>query len=102
MDLGERGLDAHANALLNAYLDEFGDTANLLGLAALPLFIAIRAAIRAKIELLRGRLAEEPASTKAEKAALSYFRFAETSLTPERPRLIAVAGLSGSGKSSLA
>ncbi len=102
MDLGERRMEAHANALLNAYLDEFGDTANLLGLAALPLFIAMRAAIRAKVELLRAQLAEEPARTQAEKAALSYFRFAETSLAPERPRLIAVAGLSGSGKSSLA
>ena len=102
MDLGERGLAAHANALLNAYLDEFGDSANLLGLAALPLFIAMRAAIRAKVELLRGRLAEVPARIEAEKAALSYFRFAKISLKAERPRLIAVAGLSGSGKSSVA
>ena len=34
MDLGKRGLGAHANAVLNAYLDR-GDSGNLLGLAAL-------------------------------------------------------------------
>ena len=40
MDLGARGLPAHANAVLNAYLDACGDTGNLIGLqdvAAIPL-----------------------------------------------------------------
>ena len=31
MDLGARGLPAHANAVLNAYLEASGDTANLIG-----------------------------------------------------------------------
>ena len=34
MDLGARGLRAHANAVLNAYLEASGDTGNLIGLAA--------------------------------------------------------------------
>ena len=46
---------AHANAVLNAYLEASGDTANLIGLAALPLFLSMRAMIRAKVELLRAR-----------------------------------------------
>ena len=33
MDLGARGLVDHANAVLNAYLEISGDTANLIGLA---------------------------------------------------------------------
>ena len=57
MDLGKRGLGAHANAVLNAYLEAEGGTGNLLGLAALPLFLAMRATIRAKVEMLRARMA---------------------------------------------
>ncbi len=53
MDLGKRGLTAHANAVLNAYLDREGSSGNLLGLTALPLFLSMRAMIRAKVELLR-------------------------------------------------
>ncbi len=55
MDLGKRGLTLHANAVLNAYLDEEGSTGNLIGLATLPLFLSMRATIRAKVELLRAR-----------------------------------------------
>jgi aminoglycoside phosphotransferase family enzyme len=51
MDLGKRGLTLHANTVLNAYLDEEGSTGNLIGLATLPLFLAMRATIRAKVEL---------------------------------------------------
>ena len=57
MDLGKRGLGAHANAVLNAYLEAEGGTGNLLGLAVLPLFLAMRATIRAKVEMLRARMA---------------------------------------------
>ena len=56
MDLGARGLREHANAVLNAYLEASGDTANLVGLAALPLFLSTRAMVRAKVELLRASL----------------------------------------------
>ena len=59
MDLGKRGLTAHANEVLNAYLDEEGSTGNLLGLAALPLFLSMRAMIRAKVELLRAGKADK-------------------------------------------
>jgi aminoglycoside phosphotransferase family enzyme len=47
MDLGKRNLSRHANALLNVYLDAEGSTGNLVGLATLPLFLSMRAAIRA-------------------------------------------------------
>ncbi len=55
MDLGKRGLRPHANAVLNAYLDGGDSSGNLLGLAALPFFLSLRAMIRAKVELLRAR-----------------------------------------------
>ena len=101
MDLGARGLRAHANAVLNAYLEASGDTANLIGLAALPLFLSTRAMVRAKVELLRASL--DPMSREeARRRATSYVLLARDYLERQRPQLIAIGGLSGSGKSSVA
>jgi predicted kinase len=101
MDLGARGLPAHANAALNAYLEACGDTGNLIGLAAMPLFLSMRAMIRAKVELLRADL--KPGSRAAAQArAASYVLLARDHLERKRPELIAIGGLSGSGKSSVA
>ncbi len=102
MDLGARGLGAHANGLLNAYLDATGDTATLLGLKALPLFLSLRAMVRAKVELLRAGLAASGARLEARTRAASYMAQARGYLAPPRPRLVAIGGLSGSGKSSVA
>ena len=101
MDLGARGLRAHANAVLNAYLEASGDTGNLIGLAALPLFLSTRAMIRAKVELLRASLDPEPRG-EARRRATSYVLLARDYLERQRPQLIAIGGLSGSGKSSVA
>jgi len=101
MDLGARGLREHANAVLNAYLEASGDTANLIGLAALPLFLSTRAMVRAKVELLRASL--DPMSREeARRRATSYVLLARDYLERQRPQLIAIGGLSGSGKSSVA
>jgi hypothetical protein len=101
MDLGARGLRAHANAVLNAYLEASGDTGNLIGLAALPLFLSTRATIRAKVELLRASLDPESRG-EARRRATSYVLLARDYLERQRPHLIAIGGLSGSGKSSVA
>ena len=102
MDLGKRGLGGHANAVLNTYLDASGSSGNLLGLAALPLFLSLRAAIRAKVELLRmqNTLSEEANKTLEECRA--YFDLANGFLAPSPPRLVVIGGLSGSGKSAAA
>jgi hypothetical protein len=102
MDLGKRGLEPHANAVLNAYLDEEGSTGNLVGLATLPLFLAMRAAIRAKVELLRARMAGDHQADAARDEAGVYFALAQRFLAPAFPRLIAIGGLSGTGKSAIA
>jgi hypothetical protein len=102
MDLGKRGLTPHANAVLNAYLDAEGSTGNLIGLATLPLFLAMRATIRAKVELLRARNLARSAGDSARDDARNYFELARRFLAPEVPRLIAIGGLSGSGKSAIA
>jgi predicted kinase len=103
MDLGKRGLRAHANAVLNAYLDFNGDTGNLLGLAALPLFLSLRAMIRAKVELLRAReSAGDAAGSAVPNDVRDYFDLARGYLVPQAPHLVAIGGLSGSGKSAVA
>jgi aminoglycoside phosphotransferase family enzyme/predicted kinase len=102
MDLGKRGLNAHANALLNAYLDAEGDTGNLVGLAALPLFLSMRAAVRAKVELLRATMDAPDRAASARGEARAYFDLAHDFLAPPGPRLVAIGGLSGSGKSEVA
>jgi aminoglycoside phosphotransferase family enzyme/predicted kinase len=102
MDLGARRLPEHANAVLNAYLDACGETGDLIGLAALPLFLSMRAMVRAKVELLRGELAQGAAQSEAFARVASYVDLAQGYLEASRPQLIAIGGLSGSGKSTVA
>ena len=102
MDLGKRGLGPHANAVLNAYLDAGAGTGNLVGLATLPLFLAMRATIRAKVELLRASFAAGGQGEATREEARAYFALAHDFLRPAAPRLIAIGGLSGTGKSAVA
>ena len=102
MDLGKRGLARHASAVLNAYLDAEASTGNLIGLGALPLFLSMRAAIRAKVEMLRAGMAPRTQADAAREEARAYFALAQNFMAPAAPRLIAVGGLSGSGKSAVA
>ncbi|ODR99261.1 hypothetical protein AUC68_04470 [Methyloceanibacter methanicus] len=101
MDLGKHGLGVHANAVLNSYLDD-GGTGNLAGLAALPLFLSLRAVIRGKVELLRAKLTALSDANSAQEEARDYLRFGASVSRSRLPSLIAVGGLSGSGKSTLA
>lgn len=99
MDLDHIGQAPLANLFLNRYLDAWGDDD---GLPLLPLFFSLRAAIRAHVAgttaaALRGSAADEQ---RAE--ARHYLEEAFRYLAPSSPRLIAVGGLSGSGKSLLA
>ena len=100
MDLIERGLTVAANIVLNRYLAETKRAADLDALAALPPFMSVRAAIRAKVTAARSKLAENP--QEAAQGARAYFALAQKLLAPAQPRLIAVGGLSGTGKSVLA
>lgn len=100
MDLGFRGHNDLAGIVLNRYLDGSGDGS---GLAALPLFLSLRAGIRAHVEAAAAR-----AHSKREEGrrlilvARRYLDQALAALSPPPPRLVAIGGLSGSGKSELA
>lgn len=101
MDLWERGFRDAANLVMNRYLWE-SDEAHLSGLAPLPLFLSIRAAIRAKVTAAGLPHLDDDARQKTAAEAARYFGCAVEVLEPSVPRIVAVGGLSGSGKSTLA
>jgi predicted kinase len=69
----------------------------------LPLFLACRAAVRAKTSATAARLAtDDSRRAPLEAAAREYLTMAESLLRPAPPTLVAVGGLSGSGKTSMA
>lgn len=102
MDLAERGLDAAANIVLNRYLVEARRDGDLDALAALPLFLSLRAAIRAKVTAARLANAKGDERGAIGTSAKAYFRFACALIAPPKPVLVAAGGLSGTGKSVLA
>ena len=100
MDLEQRGLRTQANLLLNRYVQAGEEEATL---AALPLFLSLRAAIRAKVAAATEAADSDPTHRDRLRAeARRYFAAALGYLSPPSPCLLAVGGLSGSGKSSLA
>ncbi|MCC7049267.1 MAG: AAA family ATPase [Alphaproteobacteria bacterium] len=106
MDLAHRGLDRLANAAFNRYLARaVGDDGidALAGLGALPLFLACRAGIRAQVSLAAARAQPDAVQAEARRAAArAYLDLALDCLDPPPPRLVAVGGISGTGKSTLA
>jgi hypothetical protein len=100
MDLIGRKLAAQAQALLQTYNDLAPDDA---GMALLPLFVSIRAAVRAKVAGLNAGVLQDAAARAAKvQEAGAYLDLARRALDPAPPRLLVVAGRSGTGKSSVA
>ncbi|MEJ0018084.1 MAG: AAA family ATPase [Acetobacteraceae bacterium] len=89
MDLEQRVSRAAANRVLNRYVARTGDAALTRGL---PAFLSLRAMVRAHVEAKRGN--PEPAAR--------YLAAAAGYLRPTLPVLVAVGGLPGTGKSTLA
>lgn len=98
MDLWHRGFPDLANLAMNRYLDETDDED---GFCLLPFLMAIRAAVRAHVTATQ---AEEPGqdAVRLVGEARSYFDLANGLLEHAPPRLIAIGGLSGSGKTTVA
>lgn len=96
MDLVHRGLTDLASRVFNRYLDL---TADIEGLPALPLFMSVRAAVRAHVLIAQNR--RNPCTQTFDNAR-SYLELAESLLHQHTPRLIAIGGPSGVGKSTVA
>ena len=100
MDLVERGLKAPAQMLLQGYIERCDEAE---GLALLPLFIGARAVIRAKVEGFAADVQQDEAQRRqAVETATRYLDLARQALRPAQPRLVAIGGRSGTGKSSVA
>jgi uncharacterized protein len=97
MDLWERQQFAHANLVLNRYFDQMDDA---VGLGLMPFFMAIRAAVRAHV--LATQYAEQRIDLAIKEQAFGYFDLALDLLRLRKPRLVAIGGWSGSGKSTVA
>lgn len=101
MDLWHRDLTAHANRCFGSYVSTAMTTKELNGLATLPLFLATRAAVRAVVAIDQLALSE-PSDRAARLGEIdAYLSLAMDFLEPVRPRLIAIGGLSGTGKTSV-
>lgn len=96
MDLRHRGLDGFANLVMNRWVDALDDEG---ALPILPYFMALRAAVRAHVSATQ---AKTGGGNAAVERARSYFALAETLLSPVPAVMVAVGGLSGSGKSTVA
>lgn len=100
MDLLHRGLRGEARELVDVYLDLSGEDA---GMALMPLFLALRAAIRAKVEGFAVAMQESAeAGGRHRGEAARYLTQAIAFLSSAPPRLVAIGGLSGTGKTTLA
>jgi predicted kinase len=96
MDLHRHGLALHANSVVNRYLEQTGDHA---GLAALPLFLSCRAAVRAHVAVAA---ADATGDVSRLEEAQALLRHALAYLSLPIPRLVAIGGVSGTGKTTLA
>ncbi len=107
MDLWHRGLRPLANLLLNRYLDEIHfleGSDETPGLPLLGLFMSMRAAVRAHVQAARALEMTDldPARATVAGEAGAYLDLATMLLAPHPTRMVAIGGLSGSGKSTAA
>lgn len=102
MDLWHRDLGALANLLFNRYLDRMAaDGDEVAGLPLMPLFLAMRATVRAHVTASQALQGGAEADALA-KEARAYLDLARSLAAPPAPRLVAIGGYSGSGKSTAA
>lgn len=98
MDLWHRGLAGLANLAANRWCDATGDDE---AFALLPFFMAVRAAVRAHVIATQAETADGGRDGLAAEAR-AYSALALALLAPSPVRLVALGGLSGSGKTTVA
>ncbi len=100
MDLSFRGRPDLANRFLNTYLERTND---YLAARLLPVYLSMRAYVRAKVTsfLLDDPGIDAATRDKAQETARAYYTLAYRYTQPKPPQIILICGLSGSGKSTL-
>ena len=96
MDLRHRALTHQSALIFTRYIDVSGDEE---GVPLLPLFMSLRAAVRAHVTATAAGRVDAPEQLTE---ARTYFDLAMELLEPKPARLVAVGGLSGTGKSTIA
>ena len=99
MDMQQANLSVQANRVLNAYFELEPCDEALKGLASLPLFLSLRALVRAVVS---ADLATGGGAPEAVQQTDRYLDFSAQALHRQKPVLYVVAGLSGTGKTTLA
>jgi hypothetical protein len=101
MDLDFRERQDLSNLFLNAYVEQMGDWE---GLQVLPLYLSRQSYVRAKVTsfLLDDPSVPESVKQECHKTAARYYQLAWEYTRSQPGRLILMAGLSGSGKSTAA
>ena len=104
MDLDHCRLRPLGNRVLNRYLELTGDYA---GVATLPLFLSTRAAVRAKVSASIAEAMPDEADNgtgpaEFRRLARDYLGMAIDYLAPPEARIVAIGGLSGTGKTTIA
>lgn len=95
MDLWARGLRHEANVVVNTYFDHAdvdGRTDDERAFCLLPVMLAVRATVRAHVAAAEGDVVQ----------SREYFSLARRFTESHTPRLIAIGGGSGTGKSTIA
>jgi len=100
MDLDHHGLRPVANRILNRYIEKTHDHG---GLGLVPLFLSCRAAIRAHVTAAAARVSDPAsASGRLDHAERLLDQAIDYLARPQHPCVVAIGGLSGTGKSTLA
>jgi predicted kinase len=102
MDLDARHDRQAANVVLNAYVAFEPIGGEIEGLACMPLFLACRAGVRAVVAMARAEQLAEEETVELRAEIRRNAALATAYLAPPPPVLIAIGGLSGTGKSTLA
>lgn len=101
MDLEFQGRPDLANIFLNSYLEQTGD---YRGAVMLPLYLSMRAYIRAKVNslALNDQSISDSDKQEAQERAAAYYRMAWSYTQTKQGQIVLMSGLSGSGKTTVA
>jgi predicted kinase len=101
MDLDIRGDRHAANVVLNDYVSAAPLGDEIEGLAALPIFLAARAGVRAVVAVARSAQLQDKEREEQRLGVERHLALAAAYLDPPQALLVTVGGLSGSGKSTV-
>lgn len=101
MDLEAQGFAGYAAQVYSRYAGAM-QKADMAALRLIPLYLSMRAAIRAHVNVSIGNAVGGAGAASFYNDAKRYLALAQRYVQPAAPQLLAIGGLSGSGKSSLA